>query len=131
MSKNYKRKQNKLDPTLVKSEIIIYINVNYNNIIITITNSTGHVIDWFSSGSLGLKGFRKTSALAAKLLALHLFERTKNFANKNFRIKVKGFNAIRKALLKYISMQNFNVLELKELSNVPFNGCKPRKRRKL
>jgi len=120
-----------MDPSLVKEETIIYIHVQHNNIIITLTNPKGYVIDWLSSGSIGLRGFRKTSPLAAKLLASNLFEKIKDFANKDFKIKVKGFNAIRKALLKYISMQNINVIEMKDLTMIPFNGCRPQKRRKL
>lgn len=131
MTRIYKRKFTKLDTSLIKEETTIYIHVQHNNIIITLTDPKGRVIDWLSSGSLGLKGFRKTSPLAAKLLALNLYEKTKDFANKSFRIKVKGFNAIRKALFKYISLQNINILEMEDLTMIPFNGCRPQKRRKL
>lgn len=131
MAKTYKRKLQKLDPTSIKDETIIYVNIQHSNVIITLTDSSGYVRDWFSSGSLGLRGFRKTSPLAAKLLASQLFERTKDYANKNFRLRIKGINPIKNPLLKYISLYNINILELKELSMIPLNGCRPQKRRKL
>lgn len=131
MTRVYKRKLTKFDPSSINGETIIYINIQNNNVIITLTNSSGHVIDWFSSGSLGLRGFRKTSPLAAKLLALQLYNKTKDFGTKIFRVKVKGLNSIKKPLLKYISLQKLNIIELKELSMIPFNGCRPQKRRKL
>jgi Ribosomal protein S11 len=131
MNKVYKRKLNKFDPSTIKEETTIYIHVQHNNIIITLTNPKGEVIGWLSSGSIGLRGFRKTSPLAAKLLSFNLFEKIKGFENKNFKLKIRGFNAIRKALLKYISLYNIKVIEMEDLTMIPFNGCRPQKRRKL
>lgn len=131
MVSNYMRKLKKPEGTKIKGEIIIYINVQYNNVIVTLTNLGGQVVEWFSSGSLGLKGFRKTSPLAAKHLATVLFERTKNYADKAFILKIKGINTIKKALLKYIGLRGLNIIKLEELSRIPFNGCRPQKKRKL
>lgn len=131
MVKVYKRKRNKIKGLDIHTETIIYINIQKSNIIITITDSHGKIIDWFSSGCLGLRGFRKHTPFAAKSLAFMLYEKTKTFAKKQFILKVKGHNAVKNVLLKYISYQNLNVIDLKDITSLPLNGCKPQKRRKL
>lgn len=131
MRKKYTRKNKQIDTNAIGNNIIIYINIHFNNIMVTITNLKGNVIDWFSCGSLGLRGFRKTSPLAAKILSAALADRTKEYSNKNFYLKIKGINPIKKALLKYIGLQDLNIVKIEELSMFPFNGCKPQKKRKL
>jgi len=131
MTKIYKKKRNKIKGLDINTETIIFINIQKSNIIITLTDTQGKIIDWFSSGCLGLKGFRKHTPLAAKSLAFTLFERTKNFDKKQFKLRVKGHNAVKNVLLKYISYQDLNIIDLKDITSLPRNGCKPQKRRKL
>src|SRR5690606_27483088 len=99
MVKKYKKNRNKLQELIVNYDTIIYINIQKSNIIITLTDLNGKIIDWISSGSLGFTGFRKHSALAARELAIALVEKTQYFNKKNFTLKVKGQNAIKKILL--------------------------------
>ena len=131
MVKKYKKNRNKLQELVVNYDTIIYINIQKSNIIITLTDLNGKIIDWVSSGCLGFTGFRKHSPLAARELSLALLEKTEHFNKKNFILKVKGQNAIKKILLKYISQQNLNIIKMQEISSVAFNGCKAQKRRKL
>ena len=131
MPKIYKRKRNRLQELKINFNTIIYIRFQKSNVIITITDLKGNTIDWFSSGSIGFTGFRKASPLAAKELARRLFDKVKTYEVKNFSLKVKGFNEIKKAVLKYIALYKISFYKMEELTMYPLNGCKPQKRRKL
>lgn len=131
MSKNYKRKRNRLQELIVDFKTIIYIRFQKSNVIITITDTEGKTFDWFSSGSIGFSGFRKASPLAAKELAKRLYDKIKMYEVKDFVLKVKGYNEIKKAVLKYIALYRIRFSKLCELTMYPLNGCKPQKRRKL
>lgn len=131
MPKIYKRKRNRLQELTVDFKTIIYIRFQKSNVIITITNIQGKTIDWFSSGSIGFSGFRKASPLAAKELARKLYEKVRTYELKDFILKVKGFNEIKKAVLKYIALYKLKFSKMYELTMFPLNGCKPQKRRKL
>lgn len=131
MPKKYKRKRNRLQELKVDFNTIIYIRFQKSNVIITITTTEGKTIDWFSSGSIGFSGFRKASPLAAKELARKLYDKVKTYSVKNFILKVKGFNEIKKAVLKYIALCRIRFYKMEELTMFPLNGCKPQKRRKL
>lgn len=126
-----KSKKKKFNNKKVDFDTIIFISVSKNNIIISITNMHGLIIDWFSSGCLKLKGFRKSSPLAAKLVAQTLNERIKNYEKQNFILKIKGFGFLKKMLLKYIATYNFNIIKLYDITKIAFNGCKAKKKRKL
>lgn len=131
MPKKYKRKRNRLQELKVDFNTIIYIRFQKSNVIITITDLQGNTLDWFSSGSIGFSGFRKASPLAAKELARRLYDKVKTYEVKNFTLKVKGFNEIKKAVLKYIALYRIRFSKMQELTMYPLNGCKPQKHRKL
>lgn len=131
MPKIYKRKRNRLKELVVDFKTILYIRFQKSNVIITITNIKGETIDWFSSGSIGFSGFRKASPLAAKELARRLYNKIKTYELKDFFLKTKGVNEIRKAVLKYISLYKIKISKMHDYTMYPLNGCKPQKRRKL
>jgi|SRR5690554_982775 len=131
MIKVYKKKRYKKQNLNVNFETIIFVNIQKGNIIISITNMKGDIINWFSSGCLKLKGFRKGSPLAAKLMSNCLVDRLQNYNIKKFVLKIRGQGLIKKMFLKYLALTKLNILKLYDISNIAFNGCKKQKQRKL
>jgi len=110
---------------------VVHIQSTFNNTIITITDPTGNVVAWSSSGVQGFKGSRKSTPFAAQLAAEDAVKKAMEHGMKNVEVYVKGPGAGRESALRSLQSAGFNVVLIKDVTPIPHNGCRPPKRRRV
>ena len=109
-----------------------HVNASFNNVIITITDLNGNVISWSSAGAQGFKGSRKSTPYAAQLTAEAAGRGAQDHGMKTLQeVRVKGPGAGRESALRALQSIGFNIIAIKDITPVPHNGCRPRKRRRV
>ena len=110
---------------------IVHIQSTFNNTIITITNIGGDTISWASSGSSGFKGARKGTPFAAQTAAEKAALEAVSIGIKSVEILVKGQGSGRETAIRSIEGTGLEILSIQDITPVPHNGCRPRKRRRV
>jgi small subunit ribosomal protein S11 len=128
--KGAKKKTRKKEKKVV-SHGIMYIYSTFNNTIITITDKDGNVLTWSAGGVVGFKGSRKSTPFAAQLAAGKALKDAENFGIKTLDIKVKGPGAGRESAIRTVGGTSFKVKSIKDITPIPHNGCRPRKKRRV
>ena len=109
-----------------------YIRATYNNTIITLTDMQGNVISWATSGGEGFKGSRKSTPYAAQTAAKTAAQKAMDTAGlKSAEVFVKGPGIGREAAIRSLFQTGLNVTKIKDVTPVPHNGCRPKKRRRV
>lgn len=126
---HYNRNKRKKSPPLPKG--ILKIQSTFNNTIVTISNLKGNVIGWSSAGTNGFKGARKSTAYAAKKTAEAAVKRSLEQGLKRAKILVKGIGPGRESALRSISETNLEIAFVRDVTGLPHNGCRPRKKRRI
>ncbi len=108
-----------------------HIYATFNNTIVTMTDQTGNVIAWASAGTSGFKGSRKSTPYAARLAAQNASETAQNHGMKEVDIFVKGPGPGREAAIRAIQGSGLKVRSISDVTPVPHNGVRPRKRRRV
>jgi small subunit ribosomal protein S11 len=110
---------------------IAHITATFNNTIVSITDVSGNVISWSSAGSCGFKGSRKSTPFAAQLAAEDAAKKAADHGMRNIVVFVKGPGAGRESALRALNSQGFKISLIRDVTPVPHNGCRPRKRRRV
>jgi len=110
---------------------IAHIQATFNNTIISISDVSGNVISWSSAGVQGFKGSRKNTPFAAQLAAADAARKAKEHGLKSISIYVKGPGSGRESAIRGIASEGYKVTMLKDVTPIPHNGCKSRKRRRV
>nr|YP_009495900.1 ribosomal protein S11 [Plagiogramma staurophorum]AWT38339.1 ribosomal protein S11 [Plagiogramma staurophorum] len=110
---------------------IAHIQSTFNNTIITFTNLKGDTVSWASSGSLGFKGARKSTPFASQTAAEKAALEALSTGMKNVEILVKGQGSGRETAIRAIEGAGFDIISIQDITSVPHNGCRPRKRRRV
>lgn len=108
-----------------------YIHSTFNNVIITLTDPTGNVIAWGSSGTTGFKGSRKGTPYAAQLAAGAAAKRAMEHGLRQVDVYVRGPGGGREAAIRSLQIAGLNVTSIRDVTPVPHNGCRPPKRRRV
>ena len=108
-----------------------YIQSTFNNTIITITDPKGNVVAWGSPGTAGFKGSRKGTPYAAQLAAQGAAARAKEHGLRQVEVYVRGPGSGREAAIRSIQASGIVVTSIQDVTPVPHNGCRPRKRRRV
>jgi small subunit ribosomal protein S11 len=108
-----------------------YIQSTFNNTIITITDPKGNVIAWGSSGTAGYKGSRKGTPYAAQLAAQGAAARAKEHGLRELEVFVRGPGSGREAAIRALQSSGIIVKAIQDVTPIPHNGCRPRKRRRV
>lgn len=109
----------------------VYINATFNNTIITVTDDTGNVIAWSSAGHLNFKGSRKSTPYAAQMAARDAAEKTRDFGLREVDVLVKGPGIGRESAIRAIANEGIRIRQIRDITPLPHNGCRPRKRRRV
>ena len=128
VSKNSKSKKK------VKKNIpfgVAHINSTFNNTIITITDTTGNTVSWSSSGNKGFKGSRKSTPFAAQLAAEEAGKKAIEHGMKNIEIIIKGPGNGRESAIRALGSTGLNITVIKDVTPIPHNGCRPKKKRRV
>ena len=110
---------------------VAYVHATFNNTIVTITDPTGGVIAWSSSGANGFKGSRKSTPFAAQVAGEVAARKAKEFGVRSVVVFVKGPGSGRESALRALHMSGLNVTSIKDSTPMPHNGCRPRKSRRV
>ncbi len=109
-----------------------FIQATYNNTIITLTDMQGNVISWASAGGEGFKGSRKSTPFAAQMAAKSAADKAVDNAGlKSVEVYVKGPGIGREAAIRSLFQSGIEVTKIKDVTPVPHNGCRPKKRRRV
>ena len=113
------------------SNAIAQVNSSFNNTLITITDYQGNTIAWSSSGSMGFKGSRKSTPYAAQLAAEDAGKKASEHGVKIVDIEVQGPGSGRESALRALQVVGFQVNSIRDVTPIPHNGCRPKKRRRV
>jgi len=113
------------------SNAIAHVNSSFNNTLITITDYQGNTIAWSSCGSMGFKGSRKSTPYAAQLAAEDAGKKASEHGVKIVDIEVQGPGSGRESALRALQIVGFQVNSIRDVTPIPHNGCRPKKRRRV
>ncbi|WP_340152265.1 30S ribosomal protein S11 [uncultured Marivirga sp.] len=108
-----------------------HIRASFNNIIISLTNSTGQVISWASAGKMGFKGSKKNTPYAGQVAAQNAAQTAYDLGLRKVEVYVKGPGAGRDSAIRTIQNTGIEVTMIKDVTPLPHNGCRPPKRRRV
>lgn len=108
-----------------------HIKASFNNIIISMTNTTGQVISWASAGKMGFKGSKKNTPYAAQVAAGDCAQKAYDLGLRKVDVYVKGPGAGRESAIRTIQNVGIEVTTIKDVTPLPHNGCRPPKRRRV
>ena len=110
---------------------IAHVNASFNNTMITIADAQGNAISWSSAGSQGFKGSRKSTPFAAQMAAEAAGKKAVEHGMKTIEVLVKGPGSGRESALRALQAVGFTVTNIRDVTPIPHNGCRPRKRRRV
>ena len=110
---------------------IAYVQSTFNNTIISIADTNGNVISWASAGQKGFKGSRKSTPYAAQIAAEDVGNKAKEFGLKSLKVEVSGPGSGRESALRSLQSIGYVITSIKDVTPIPHNGCRPRKRRRV
>ena len=110
---------------------VAHIQATFNNTIITITDAQGNAISWSSAGSRNFKGSRKSTPYAAGGAAEDAARKAQEHGLKTGSVRLKGPGSGRESALRALSIVGFTIRSIKDITPIPHNGCRPRKRRRV
>jgi small subunit ribosomal protein S11 len=110
---------------------IAHIKATFNNTIITITDTAGAVIAWDSAGTIGYKGSRKSTPFAAQRAAAKVADKIRKMGVHELAVKVRGPGSGRESAIRALSSAGVEIKVIEDVTPLPHNGCRPRKRRRV
>lgn len=111
---------------------MVHIAASFNNTLITVTDEIGNVICWSSAGALGFKGSKKSTPYAAQQTVEDAMAKAKEHGIKEVGIRVQGPGSGRETAVKSVgATEGVRVYSLKDVTPLPHNGCRPRKKRRI
>ena len=110
---------------------IANILATFNNTQVTITDAQGNLIGWSTAGRVGFKGSRKSTAYAAQMVAQDAARQAMAHGMKEVEIRVKGPGSGRESAIRALQAIGLEISTIKDVTPVPHNGCRPRKKRRV
>ena len=108
-----------------------YIQSTFNNTLVTLTDPEGNVIAWGSSGTAGFKGSRKGTPYAAQLAAHDAARKAKEYGLRQVEVYIKGTGSGREAAIRSLQSSGLYITDIRDVTPIPHNGCRPPKRRRV
>src|SRR4029078_10497074 len=110
---------------------VAHVNASFNNTMITITDAQGNTIAWSSAGTMGFKGSRKSTPYAAQMAAEDAAKKAAEHGMRQLEVEVAGPGSGRDPALRALQAAGFTVTSIRDVTPIPHNGCRPRKRRRV
>ncbi len=124
--KSFRKKEKKNVPVG-----IAHIQATFNNTLIGITDTQGNVISWSSSGSMGFKGSRKGTPFAAQQASLKAANAAREQGMRQVEVRIKGPGAGRESAIRALQTAGLEIKNIRDVTPMPHNGCRPPKRRRV
>lgn len=109
----------------------VHIKATFNNTLISITDKQGNVICWASPGTVGFSGSKKSTPFAAQVAAAAAAREAKDLGLQSVDIYVKGPGSGRESAIRAIQAGGLTVMTIRDITPVPHNGCRARKKRRV
>jgi small subunit ribosomal protein S11 len=110
---------------------VAHIRATFNNTTVTITDTKGDTLCWSSAGTANFKGSRKSTPFAGQMAAQQAAEKAVKFGMKEVDVKVKGPGSGRESAITALQSAGLNVKSIEDVTPLPHNGCRPKKRRRV
>ena len=126
--------EKKKTKTKIKKKVtrgVAHVLSSFNNTIITISDENGNTLAWSSAGQKGFKGSRKSTPFAAQVAAEDVGTKAKEYGLKSLRVEVSGPGSGRESALRSLQTIGYIITSIKDVTPIPHNGCRPRKRRRV
>lgn len=107
------------------------VKATFNNTIVSIADVKGNVVAWGSPGKVGFKGSRKSTPFAAQVAAESAATMALEMGMRKLDVRVKGAGAGRESAIRALKAAGMDILSIKDVTGVPHNGCRPKKRRRV
>ena len=108
-----------------------HVNSTFNNTMITITDAQGNAISWSSAGAQGFKGSRKSTPYAAQIAAEDAAKKAQKHGMKSLEVEVRGPGSGRESALRALQAAGFTITSIRDVTSIPHNGCRARKKRRV
>jgi small subunit ribosomal protein S11 len=125
-NKKFKKKERKHVP-----HGLAHIQASFNNTIVTISDPSGNVVSWKSSGSLGFRGSRKGTPFAAQQAAMNAANAARDHGMRSLDVRVSGPGSGRESAVRALAAAGLDVRIIRDVTPIPHNGCRPPKRRRV
>jgi small subunit ribosomal protein S11 len=110
---------------------VAHVNASFNNTMITIADAQGNTISWSSAGTMGFKGSRKSTPYAAQVAGEDVAKKAQEHGVRTLEVEVAGPGSGRESALRALQAAGFMVTSIRDVTPIPHNGCRPRKRRRV
>jgi small subunit ribosomal protein S11 len=110
---------------------VAHVNSTFNNTMITITDAQGNAISWSSAGMQGFKGSRKSTPYAAQVAAEDAAKKALEHGMKTLEVEVRGPGSGRESALRALQAAGFYITSIRDVTSIPHNGVRPRKKRRV
>ncbi len=110
---------------------VAHVVSTFNNTMITITDAQGNAVSWSSAGMMGFKGSRKSTPYAAQMAAEDAGRKAQEHGMKELEVNVKGPGSGRESALRALQSVGFTIRSIKDITPIPHNGCRPKKKRRV
>ncbi|OQY49128.1 MAG: 30S ribosomal protein S11 [Anaerolineaceae bacterium 4572_78] len=108
-----------------------YIHATFNNTIVTLTDQKGNAVCWYSGGTSGFKGSRKSTPYAAQIAGVHAARTAVEHGMREIEVYVKGPGPGRESAIRALQANGLKVKSIIDVTPIPHNGCRPPKRRRV
>lgn len=110
---------------------VVHVNASFNNTLVTISDEQGNAISWSSAGHMGFKGSRKSTPFAAQMAAEDAAKKAMEHGLKSVDVLVRGPGTGRESALRALQAAGLTVTNIRDVTPIPHNGVRPRKRRRV
>ena len=125
----YNRRKRKVKKNIPEAQA--HIKTSYNNTLITITDTSGNVISWASSGTIGYKGSKKKTAYAAQVAAEAAGKTSMDSGVKKVEVIITGLGQGRESAIRGLQAAGLEITSISDVTPIPHNGCRPPKRPRI
>jgi len=120
------KKKEKVDPVGVA-----HVKATFNNTILCLSDSYGNIINWSSGGKVGYKGSKKNTSFAAQMASDQIAKEAMGLGLRKVHVIVNGPGAGRESSIRGFNAAGLEILSIKDITPVPHNGCRPKKKRRI
>ncbi|NTV30582.1 30S ribosomal protein S11 [candidate division WWE3 bacterium] len=117
--------------TRLSTEGKVFVTATFNNTIVTVSDANGNVVGWGSAGTAGFEGTRKSTPFAATTSVQRVADDIKNRGMERVDVFIKGIGMGRDAAVRALRAAGLEITSIADISPIPHNGCRPRKRRRV
>ena len=110
---------------------VVHIKSSFNNTIVTISDTSGNAVSWSSSGSMGFRGSKKSTPYAAQIATDAAGKKAYDVGLRKLDVLMKGPGSGRESALRALQTIGFQVNSIRDVTPIPHNGCRPKKRRRV